>query len=77
MRAQFVDDGLDAEHEQLVAQVEPKLEVVLARSVIEQRVQKRHGGRLEADVVPVRPDAPVQIVDDCLLWGKKKSNSKE
>ena len=66
VRAQFVDHRLDAEHEQLVAQVQPELEVVLARAVVEQSVQKRHDRRLEAHIVPVRADAPVQIVNDCL-----------
>lgn len=77
VRAQFVDDGLDAEHEQLVAQVQPELEVVFAGAVVEQGIQERHDRRLEADVVPVRADAPVQVVDDCLSSGHEKRRFQE
>lgn len=67
---QFIDDRLYAEHEQLVTQVEPELEIVLSRTVIEQSVQKRHSCRLEANVIAISADAPIQIVNDRL----KKQN---
>ncbi len=67
MCSQFINGRLDAKHEQLVAQVQPELEVVLARSVIEQRVQERHSGRLETDIVPIGPNTPIKIVNDRLL----------
>ena len=66
MSPQFIDDRLDAEHEELVTQVETELKVVLSRTVIEQCVQKRHGCRLEAYVVAICADAPIQIVNDRL-----------
>lgn len=38
MRPQFVDDGLNAEHEQFITQVQPELEIVFSRAVIEHGV---------------------------------------
>ena len=63
---QLVDGRLDAQHQQLVTEVEPELQVLLAGTVVEDGVEKRHDGRLEVDVVPVLARAPVQVVEDAL-----------
>ena len=69
MSPQLVDDGLDAQHEQLVAQVQPEFQIVLAGSVVEQGVQEGHDGSFEAHVIAIGPDAAVQVVDDRLEAG--------
>ena len=38
MGSQFVNDGLNSKHKQLVTQVESKLEIIFSRAIIEQSV---------------------------------------
>ena len=64
--AQFIDDWLYAQHEKLVAQVEPELEALLAGTVAEHGVDERHDGRLQTDIIGVCARRPVQVVDDAL-----------
>lgn len=66
VRPQLVDNRLDAQHQKLVAQMQSKLQILLARSVVQHGVNKRHDGRLQIHIVPVRARRSVQIVDDAL-----------
>jgi len=61
--SQLVDDGLDAEHQQLVSQMQAELERHLARSVVEHCVDERHDRRLQRQIVLVDPKVLIEVVD--------------
>lgn len=66
VRSQFVNHRLDAKHQKLVPQMQTKLEVLLTRPIVQHRIDERHNGRFQVDVVSVSTRRSVQIVDDAL-----------
>ena len=72
MLPEFVQHRLNAQHEELIPQVESKLQVLLAGAVVEDGVDERHEGGLQAHVVTVLARRTVQIRHDAL---KKKNRS--
>jgi len=60
---QLVDDGLDAEHQQLVSQMQPELERHLAGSVVEHGVDEWHDRCLQRQIVLVDPKVLIEVVD--------------
>jgi hypothetical protein len=57
------------QHEELVSQMQPELEAVLARPIVEHSVDEGHDSGLHAEVVPVRAHAAVQLVHHALEPG--------
>lgn len=64
--AQLIDHGLNAQHEEFIAQMQTELKILLAGSIVEHRIDKRHQCRLEIHIVPIRIGGSIQIVDNAL-----------
>lgn len=60
---QLLDDRLDTEHQQLVSQMQPKLERHLAGPIVQHSVDERHDRRLQGQVVLVDAEIFVEVVD--------------
>lgn len=66
MRPKLIDDMLNAQHEQFVAQMKSELQIIFSGPIIEQGIDERHDCRFQADIVLVLANAAIQIVDDRL-----------
>lgn len=66
MRSQLIDDRLNAQHQELVAQMQPEFQILLTRSIVKDSVNERHNGRLKIHIIPVGSGGSIQIVDDAL-----------
>lgn len=60
---QLLDNRLNAEHQQLVSQMQSELERHLARPIVQHRVDERHDCRLQGQVVFVDTEVLVEIID--------------
>lgn len=63
MGSQFINDRLNAQHEQFITKMKPEFQVVFTGPIIEQGVEERHGGRLEAYIVTINAYTSIQVVD--------------
>ena len=71
MASQFVNDGLNPQHKELIAQVQSEVQVLLAWPIIEDGIHKRHDCSLETHFIPVDTSAAVQVIHNPLFTKHK------
>lgn len=66
MRSQLIDNRLNAQHQELVSQMQTKFQIFLTWPIVEHSIYKGHDGRFQIDIISVSASRSIQIVYDSL-----------